>query len=163
MVWTGTATGTIECVDVAIFAAYMLTFVSDRWCKASHEHRSISRSPSMVRSFRSTCIQHHIRHLISSSLQVIEIRRACGRHRVHQFSALNGRSQPDLHCRWVGAFASLRSRDVAQVVIHNQPIIFYRIHTWNVILAGRSKTILRLWLLLYKPDRATGDSTSIDK
>ena len=40
VVWTEYRRSAIKCVDVAIFAAYMLTFVSDSWCKAS---RSIAR------------------------------------------------------------------------------------------------------------------------
>ena len=54
------------------------------------------------------------------------------------------------------AFASLRSRDVAQIVKYNEAIIFYRLHTWNImILAARSKAMPRLQLVLYKPDKVT--------
>ena len=61
--WLGpsTAAGTIKCVDVAIFAAYMLTFFF-RSLVQSFPDASLGISvASTVRTSRRMCIWHHIR------------------------------------------------------------------------------------------------------
>ena len=75
--WFGpsTAAGAIKCVDVIIIARCMLTFLSDRWCKAFPQHRSASRSRWTSRSSRRMCIRHHIRPSNLPLPQTIEMGR----------------------------------------------------------------------------------------
>ena len=87
---------TIKCVDVATLASYILTHLSDRWCKVSYKHRLTPQSPLTARFSRQTRIRHHVRNPISSSPASYRERRACGRRRAHQFSVWNRRSRPDL-------------------------------------------------------------------
>ena len=63
--WFGpsAAVGAIRCLYHHRVVACMLTFLSNPGWKAYQKHCSASLSPSTARSFRWTCIRHHIRPL----------------------------------------------------------------------------------------------------